>query len=325
MLLCSRISAESQNVNIGALQFLQPAWLLVALACLIAAFYFRQISAHSSWVKIIAPHVLNYLGGQRRHQSGWNLTLVGAAVTAIALSQPVLRQSDDNTWRHSTGWVVLVDVSRSMTLNDIVPSRLSAAREALSYISEAAGARPISLILYTADAFLVAPPAFDRSVFNEHAALLEHGIIPLEGSNLARALSLSSSVIEGSDFIQANVILLTDTGGIGKSSIAAAQFLASAGHTLDLLVFGVDNAYNDDSETGINVEAANELASSGNGRAIFTNRFGVLDFNKLRLNEDADPSTHSDLETLVWRLQSHWLLIFIIPILLSLFRQEARS
>ena len=321
----SGIPTESQVVSIGALQFLQPLWLALAIVCLIAAFYFRQTSSHSAWAKIIAPQVFNYLGGQHRRQSRWNLTLLGAAVTAIALSQPVLRQSDDNTWRHSTGWVVLVDVSRSMTLNDIVPSRLSAAREALAYLSDAAGARPISLILYAGDAFLVAPPAFDRSVFNEHAALLEHGVIPLEGSNLTRALSLSSSVIEGSNFIQANVILLTDTGGIGKSSIAAAQFLASAGHTLNLLVFGSGINNTEESETAVNIKAAEDLANSGNGKAIFTNRFGVLDFDELQLSDEADPSTHSDLETLIWRLQSHWLLIFIIPILLSLFREEARS
>lgn len=275
---------------------------------------------------MIAPEVLQYLGGNQKQQGHWNLALLCAAITAIALSQPVIRQSDDNTWRHSTGWVVLVDVSRSMTLSDIVPSRLSAAREALAYLSDAAGARPVSLILFSGDAFLVAPPAFDRSVFNEHAALLEHGVVPIEGSNLARALSLSSSVIEGSDFIQSNVILLTDTGGIGKSSIAAARFLASAGHTLDVIVLGVESSSDtDNNETTINVDAAKALAKSGNGKAIFANRFGVLSFDELDLDSESDPSTHSDLKALVWRLQSHWLLILIAPLLLLLFREEARA
>lgn len=313
-------------MNIGSLQFLQPIWLLAAFAFLLACFVFRPRYSPSSWLKVIAPEVLQYLGGNQKQQGHWNLALLCAAITAIALSQPVIRQSDDNTWRHSTGWVVLVDVSRSMTLSDIVPSRLSAAREALAYLSDAAGARPVSLILFSGDAFLVAPPAFDRSVFNEHAALLEHGVVPIEGSNLARALSLSSSVIEGSDFIQSNVILLTDTGGIGKSSIAAARFLASAGHTLDVIVLGVESSSDtDNNETTINVDAAKALAKSGNGKAIFANRFGVLSFDELDLDSESDPSTHSDLKALVWRLQSHWLLILIAPLLLLLFREEARA
>lgn len=314
------------SLQIGQLVFLQPLWLIVSatLALSIVFIQFRQGS--NDWSNVIAPPVLDFLGGQQRKHSRWNMALLAATLVALSLSQPVIRQSDNDTWRHSTGWIVVADVSRSMTLTDVVPSRLSALRVALIRLSEAAGARPISLILYAGDAFLVAPPAFDKSVFDEHAALLEHGVIPVEGSNLARALSLASSVIEGSQFINARVLLLTDSGGISKGSIAAAHFLADAGHQLDVLLFGaIEAAQVDDTATAVDAEGANSLAQSGNGRMVASDSFGVIDYSPLRLDDQADPSTHSELKSLVWQLQSHWLLLLALPLILKLFRDEVQT
>jgi Ca-activated chloride channel family protein len=312
------------SLQLGQIVFLQPLWLVLAAFLFSGALLFRIRRGSNDWSKVIAPPVLDFLGGRLRQYSRWNTALLAATLVAISLSQPVIRQSDDETWRHSTGWIVVADVSRSMTLADIVPSRISALRVALAEISETAGARPISLILYAGDAFLVAPPAFDKSVFNEHASLLEHGVLPTEGSNLARALSLATAVIEDSQFINARVLLLTDSGGITKSSLNAARFLADAGHQLDVLLFGaIDLAQAN--ETTVDGDAANSLAESGNGRMVASDRFGVIDFSQLRLNDQADPSTHSELKSLVWRLQSQWLMFLILPLLLILFRDEMQA
>ncbi len=313
-------------MSIGPIVFLQPVWLIIAIAMALASLALTPSKSVSGWKTIIAPSVLKYLGGVRHYRSNINIALIAATLTALSLSQPALRVSNDDTWRHSTGWVMVVDVSRSMTLNDIVPSRISAARETLATISQVAGARPVALILFAGDAFLVAPPAFDRSVFDEHAALLEHGVIPIEGSNLARALSLASSVIQGSQLIKSRVVLLTDTGGISKASIAAAKYLADDGHKVDVLVFGIDDTATASSvDTAVSHKAAEDIANAGNGQAYFSSRFGAIDLTSLDLTDQADPSTHSDLKSLVWHLQSHWILLFIIPILFKLFREEIQS
>lgn len=314
------------SLEIGQLVFLQPLWLVLAAVLAIGVLFIRMRRAHSDWISVISHPVFEYLGGTIRQQSRWNNALLAAALVAIGLSQPAIRLSDDETWRHSTGWIILVDVSRSMTLTDIVPSRLSAARVALAELSAAAGARPISLILYSGDAFLVAPPAFDKSVFNEHAALLEHGVIPIEGSNLARALSLASSVIEGSQFVNSRIFLLSDSGGISQASLAAARYLADAGHQLDVLLLGaIEAEATNNTDTTVDAQVASALATSGNGQMLVSDRFGVIDYSKFKLNADAAPSAHSELKSLIWQLQSHWLLLLAVPLLLKLFRDEVQQ
>ena len=331
--------------HIGELVILRPLWILPALLLLIASLASRHNAARSHWKDVLSPALFHYLGAENNRLSRWNLPLLIASLVAFSLSQPVLRQSDDETWRHSIGWIMVADVSRSMTLDDTVPSRLGAMREALAELSRQADARPIALILFSGDAFLVAPPAFDRSVFNEHTALLEHGLIPIEGSNLARALSLATSVVEESQFRKARIFVLGDSGGISKSSIAAARFLADAGHRVDMLAFGSSTTRqtekNDKSEpasggaswsqqqatgneTVVDWKQVRALSNAGNGMSVRANTFGVIDYDQLDLDKYSTASTHTELKSLVWQEQSHWLLLLGVPLLLLLFRQESK-
>jgi Ca-activated chloride channel family protein len=188
------------SIHLGDLVLLRPLWLIAAIVLMIAAIRWHRVPMGSDWKKVLSAPVFNYLHGADRKDTKGNLPLWAAALISLALAQPAIRKTDDETWRHSIGWIAVVDVSRSMTLDDIVPYRLSAAREALATLSRESGARPIALVVYAGDAYLVAPPAFDKSMFDEHAALLAYNIIPTDGSNLARALSLTSSVVADSQF-----------------------------------------------------------------------------------------------------------------------------
>ena len=166
-------------------------------------------------------------------------------------------------------------------------------------------------------------------MFDEHAALTEHGVIPMEGSNLARALSLATSVIYDSQFIHARVFGMGDSGGITNNTLAAARNLAKSGHRLDTLVFGASGSNmisaTADDQTTVNLENASALSKAGNGRSLRANRFGVIDYAPLELKQQANASTNTELQSLVRRDQSHWILIFALPLLLLLFKQETRG
>lgn len=319
------------TLSLASLTLMQPLWLIAAVVLVLLAVFWRFPKLNDHWHRVISDNVLTYLGGREHQMMRWDLALLMAAIVCVALAQPSFRQSSDDTWRHSIGWIVVADVSRSMTLNDTVPSRLSAAREALLTLSAAAGARPIAMILFSGDAYLVAPPAFDRSHFNEHAALLEHGVVPNEGSNLARALSLASSVIEESGFLQARVFVVGDSGGINPSSKAAVQHLTSGGHRTDVIAFG-DTTLNaaPDSTAGsqapnnvaVDLAASRSFASAGGGIVVQGNKFGVVNYNALKLHRDTDARTVSSLQSLVWKNQSHWILLLLLPLMLYWFWQH---
>lgn len=314
------------NLSLGPVLLLQPVWLIAACVLALLAWRGSAYVANNNWRRVISPSVFEFLSRQSEQINNANWTLWVAVVVALCLTQPVIRTADDDTWRHSIGWIALVDVSRSMTLDDTVPSRLSAARQALSELSERSGARPIAMVIYSGDAFLVAPPAFDKSVFDEHAALLEHGVLETEGSNLARALSLATSIVTDSGFVAARVFVLTDTGGINANSISAAAYLADIGHTTDVLVFGTSkDSTLATSPTSVSSTLAQELATAGAGDLVFANSFGAIDYDRLSLSEQSNASTHANLKALVWKDQSHWLMLIALPLLLLQFRRERQQ
>lgn len=314
----------TNSLSLGPIVLLQPLWIIASVLLMLLAIRWNRRAETNDWQLVMSPAVYRFLSGHSSNQKGSNWLLWAASLIALCLTQPVVRQADDETWRHSIGWIAVMDVSRSMSLSDTVPSRLSAARQALAVLSEQSSARPIAMIIYAGDAFLVAPPAFDKSVFNEHAALMEYGIIESEGSNLTRALSLATSVVTDSGFVASRLFLLTDTGGINSSSIAAAAYLADNGHKLDVLVFGSEESIEQTSPTSINSTLANDLAAAGDGVALFANGFGVIDYSPLSLTDESSASTHADLKALVWQDQSHWLLLLSLPLLLLQFRRESR-
>lgn len=297
--------------------FIEPLWLLLSVVLFIATALWRRQSLATDWRKVVAEPVLSFLGNGASTRRQIDLSLLCAAIVALALSEPSLRQHSDDTWRHSIGWIAVADVSRSMTLDDVAPDRFAAMRAALRKLSNAAGARPIALILFAGDAFLVVPPAFDRSFFNEHVARLEHGVIPIQGSNAARALSLATAVAEDSGMLKARIFLLGDSGGTNRRTVAAARYLSESGHQLDVLLFG---QVNPNAEQPLDMIAAQSLAAEGGGIAVKSNSLGVIPFDELALSASNDAQDAAELQSLIWAPQSHWLLMILLPVVLRMFR-----
>lgn len=301
----------------------QPWWLLAA--CLCALGYFLFIARrHDDWEQAIRRPVLSYLKhGEKnkpRRQIGWLVAVLGC----LALTGPSIEAQDKNAYRHTQGWVVIADVSRSMTLNDVVPSRLSAMRDTALELAKHAGASSTTLIVYAGDAFVITPPSFDTNNFSNSANLLSYGVVPMDGSNVTRALSLALSVIEDSHLVNARLFVLSDTGGFNTRSTAAVARIADLGHRTDLILFG-DAA---DNTAEFDIEVASSMANSGNGVLVRADSVGSVDFSKLNLDQvflDNKLLSQSGLTTLVWSNQSHWILLCCIPLMLLMFYREFRS
>lgn len=303
------------------LRLLHPLWLIPAIVFFLLAFFVNRNVRTDDWQQVISKSVLRYLRTSKdAPRVGVNYVLLAAAVCSLALSSPAIRGSTDEALLHSTNWLVLLDVSRSMTTTDIAPSRLSAARNTLLQLSKEANSRALGLIVYAGDAFLASPPAFDKRQLEETAALLDHGIVPHEGSNLSRALSLATAVVTDSQLIDGRIFLLTDSGGVNNTTEAAARFLHSQGQQLDIVVFGSTDG---DPNIAVNQSQVEALAAAGGGKSIKASNFGEVDLDAFNLSDAQSSEFFSaDLSSLQWKNQSHWIVLLLLPLLIQLFRSE---
>jgi len=301
----------------ATLTFLQPWWLLLA-ALFLTVFLVSKQKYTDDWRRVIDKKVLKFLQGTQASGSR-DFGLLVAALTCFALSSPSPPASDAETYQHSQGWIILADVSRSMSLTDIKPSRISAMRDTAIELAARANANSTTLILYSGDAFVVAPPSFDQANFRENATQIDYGLIPLDGSNLTRALSLAWSVIESSQLLNARLFILSDTGGFNTRSDAAVSRLAANGHRTDIILFGSDDSTN---AAPFDLKAASVRAESSAGTTVIADSLGQVDFSRLSLSVENSGNgllTQTGITTLRWANQSHWILLLTIPLLLLLF------
>ena len=308
---------------------LHPWWLLPALLCVIA-YLLIDSNTRNDWRRIIDQIVLRFLNGELHRESPksgstkWQRRHPGflyAAIACFALSGPSIQASDSQSFKHSRGWIVMADVSRSMTLEDIAPSRLAAMRDTALELADRAVANSTTLIIYAGDAFVVAPPSFDTNNFKSNVSLLEYGVVPVDGSNATRAFALALSVLEGTDIVNSRIFVLSDTGGFNTNANAAVARLAQLGHQTDFILFGSDET---SAETSFDLDIAQTMAASGGGQLVIADAIGGVNLNQLDLqsqNIDRKLLTQSGITTLQWRNQSHWILLLGIPLLLLLFRR----
>jgi len=209
-----------------------------------------------------------------------------------------------------------------MTLEDVTPSRLSAMRDAALNLATNANVNSTTLIVYAGDAFIVAPPSFDTANYIDNVNLLEYGTVPVDGSNVTRALALALSVIDGTNLINSRIFILSDTGGFNSKANNAISRLAQLGHRTDLILFGSDNS--DNASISFDLETAQTMAKSGDGQLVIADAIGNVNFSQLELQSrslDKSLLTQSGITTMQWRILSHWILLLAIPLLLMLFRQ----
>lgn len=296
-------------------------WWLIPALVFVTAFALIKYTVNDSWQRVLANNVYLFLRGTSPAKPTRSIAMLIAAMTCLALTNPSTQSKDADSYRHSQGWIILADVSRSMTLEDITPTRLSAMRTAALDLASQAGASAIALIVYAGDAFIATPPSFDKAGIRNNLALLDYGIVPVEGSNLTRAVSLALSIIEGTQLLNARLFVLSDTGGFNSKSDAAIARLSTLGHRTDIILFGSEPS----DSASFDLQTARAMARSGKGQLLSANSIGQVNWNELDLASNLSDSsllTQTGLTSLRWRNQSHWLLLLALPLLFCLFYRE---
>ena len=300
---------------------LNPIWLAAAAIAFALFFVLRHQTRRDDWGRVLSTDVLRFLVTGDRARQARDLTLLALAATFAALASPAIR-APAQSFAPSDGVIILVDASRSMTLGDIRPSRLSAARATAAALADAAGAKPVALIVYAGDAYVAQPFSRDRSQLNSFIASIEHGLIGQQGSDLARALALTQSVLRQSGMPASRIVVVSDAGGVTDDAINLASQLQTAGARVDAILMADVQAATPDRPDG---PAFERLAGAGGGIVLRPDPFGVVEIGALDLGSQmgADNYTLLTTPTTDWSNLSHWLLLACAPLFLLLFRRRA--
>jgi Ca-activated chloride channel family protein len=168
---------------------------------------------------------------------------------------------------------ILVDLSQSMNVRDIQPSRLEKVKFELKRVTEAFNSDCIGLIIFSSDAFVQCPLTFDLGALNLFIETLSTNLVPVAGTDFSTALDLTLKRFKNSKTVTKDnkskvVILISDGEDFGDETENAADELENYG--VKVFTLGVGT------EEGGKVPGDNGFKHDDNGKVAIS-----------RLNSDA--------------------------------------
>ena len=329
---------------LAGFHFSQPGWLWAWLLCVPVAAWlliFRRLAGGSERIRDYAdaqllPHLLGRSTASPRTQWQRYVRWVGLwSLLVLAMAGPRWGFTDVQLFRPGTNLIVLADISRSMLVADVQPSRLVRARQEIEdLLNQNRGIR-IGLIGFASVAQVVSPVTEDMRGVQRMLSALDTRVVSLQGSRLQYALQRAAELIAGQPVESVNSLLIVSDGDFEEPGLEQQlQALADAGIRVHILGVGTpggdavpgegsNNPWIKNSAGQLVVSALNEpllkaLAKAGNGiyqRADYRDQDTGRILAEVRAQ--ALPSSGRDEHTRIWDEHFYFLigpaLLFLIP------------
>lgn len=323
--------------------FLRPFWLLLILSLPILVFTLRHLRlGDSGWSRIIperllAP-VIRHDGSSGKQQRSPMLPASLAVIAlSIALAGPAWREAPTPLKQPGDSLVIVLDLSLSMLATDLEPNRLTLAKRKIRDILDAREGSLNGLIVFAADAHVVAPLTDDGKTIEGMLDVLEPVIMPAPGNRADLAIARARDLLQQGAPGQGRILLITDDVPI-RYHAAISQTLEGSDLSLDTLVVGTEQGgpiplakrgfireNGDIVITRANSESLASLAQQNGGASErLTLDEGDIQALKLEPTESDDwQETDSGLTVNRWQDDGYWLLWLALPLLLLGWRRGA--
>jgi Ca-activated chloride channel homolog len=225
--------------------FARPEWLALVLlgplvGWLVARFLGRHVRAAETWAARGLWPRLHPAYSPRRARAA--ALLLGCAVAALglAIARPRWGGTAETVERQGVDVVYVLDVSRSMAVTDVLPSRLVVGRATLRRLVEAMPANRVGLVAAEGTGEVLAPLTTDAGVLDLVLDTLEPGALQVPGTVLAPALDRALELFPPGGDKHRALVLISDGEDHGGGLDAVTDRLAKAGIVVVALGIGTE-------------------------------------------------------------------------------------
>ncbi len=169
------------------------------------------------------------------------LLLFALGAMIFALAGPRWGSRYQEVSRKGVDIMMLVDVSRSMMVEDVKPNRLErATREIIDFLKVVEGDR-VGLTAFAGAAFVQCPLTLDYAALEMFLNVLQPGIIPVPGTDLGTAIETGLSGFDTQAETDKVMLLITDGEDNESQGLKAARKAANQG--VKIFVFGIGDPF----------------------------------------------------------------------------------
>lgn len=248
------------------LVLLRPWWLLAFVPAAALALWLWRHRAAGEWAAVIDPVLLAAMRRLGHLHAGSTdlspfLACATAALAALALAGPAVPRAGGDSFERLDPIVLLLDLSPSVASGPALADLQAAAAEVL----QSAGARPVGIMVYAADAYIASAPTSDAASLQGLIAVLAPETMPVAGSRPDIALAEARDIFGDASHADpggADFVVISDGGG-AERALDEARRLASEGARVSTLALAPQTP----GAPAPDPQALTELARVGAGTA----------------------------------------------------------
>ncbi len=132
------------------------------------------------------------------------------ALLIIVLARPQTSNEKVEQWTEGIDIMLVIDISRSMTIQDFKPNRLEAAKKVAKDFIQGRFQDRIGIVIFSGDAYSLAPLTTDYKLLNTYINEINFDKIEASGTAIGSALAVATNRMRESDSKSKVVILLSD-------------------------------------------------------------------------------------------------------------------
>ncbi len=233
-------------MNSAALTLAQPGWLWgLLLIPLVLAWrhYSRPVRRVGKEQRYADAELLPWLLGEQDAHGArpWRARLAWAlawTLLLLAMAGPRWGYEQISPFRPSSELVVLLDISRSMDIDDVSPSRLGRARQEIEDIATLGAGIGIGLIAFATTPHVVTPITEDHAAVLHQLPALSSDLVRLKGSRVVPALERAEQLLSARDDSTSKHILILTDGDFADDREASKVAARLAAEDIHVHVFG---------------------------------------------------------------------------------------
>jgi len=337
------------NLFISNFHFVRPYWLLAIFALLFVLWLLKKHRFYQSpWQQFLPSHLSQVLveGTSSTNTNKKTISeqtfllkpFIMGLLTIISLAGPAWEKLPQPVYQTERGSVLIMDMSYSMYSTDVKPNRLTRARFKAIDLLKKINEGDIGLIAYAGDAFVISPLTQDIKNIELLLPSLTPEIMPELGANPIAALALAHEMLLNAGHLNGDIYWFTDD--VDNEEITDIYDWSNKfGHQLNILGVG--------SESGAPITLPSGELLKDNSGAIVVPRLPRQKLQSLASRGHGNYQTISnddnDIDNLIlkdkisernknekqqsqqagdqWQEQGAWLLLLVLPLMLSYFRR----
>ena len=277
-----------------------------------------------SLLKEMMPDVSKY-----RPTIKFYLLLSAITILIFMIARPQVGSKISHEKREGIEVLIALDISNSMLAQDVIPSRLEKSKLLIEDLVDHFTNDKVGLVVFAGDAFVQLPITNDYVSAKMFLQNINPSLITTQGTDLARAISLSQSCFTQREHIGRAIIVITDGEDHEGGALEAAREAYKKGINVFILGVGTskgapipdgNGGYLKDNSgqtvlSALNEQMCQQVAKAGNG--VYIHVDNTSDAQE-RLNKELSKLQSGISDTVVYSEYNEQFQIFGIILLLLL-------